>query len=231
MLLLALDTATPATSVAVAAVPTHGSVRVVAEHTEVAANRHGEVLAPLIARCLGDAGVSAGELAAIAVGTGPGPFTGLRVGLVTARALADATGATLHGVCSLDVLAAMHTRGDGPLAVVTDARRREVYWALYDANGERAAGPGVDRPAELAARLRVAQPPLQTVAGQGALLHGEAFAGLPVVADQPYPLASRLAELAAAHFAAGAGPSVPEPLYLRRPDARPPGPRKLVTPA
>lgn len=198
MLLLAFDTSTPAVTVALS---TGESA------TEVASNRHGELLAPLAERLL------AGRRPdGIVVGVGPGPFTGLRVGIVTARAMAHALGIPAYGVCSLDALAAPG------IAVATDARRREVYWATYDAAGARKDGPHVGRPADVATALREAG--VTTVAGAGPRLYPEAFAGFDV-ADEEYPDARRLL----------GAPRTPDltPLYLRRPDATPPGPRKRVT--
>ena len=90
------------------------------------------------------------ELTAIAVGVGPGPYTGLRVGVALAVALGDALGVDVHGICTLDVLAA-EAGGAEPLTVVTDARRREVFWASYDGSRERIAGPAVGRPDDVAA--------------------------------------------------------------------------------
>jgi tRNA threonylcarbamoyladenosine biosynthesis protein TsaB len=102
--------------------------------------------------------------------------------------------------------------------VATDARRREVYWARYDGNGQRLAGPFVGKPADLPAGM--------PVAGAGATLYPELAER---AAEPQYPSAVTLAELAAARLAAGEPPTPPEPLYLRRPDAREPGPRKRVT--
>ena len=99
-MLLALDTATPAVTVAVA-----DGATVLADATAVDPRRHGELLAPAVESVLRTAGVDRRELTAIAVGTGPGPFTGLRVGLVTARTLGHALGIPVLGVCTLDVLA------------------------------------------------------------------------------------------------------------------------------
>ena len=100
MLLLAIDTATAATTAAV-----HDGERVLAESTTLDARRHGELLMPSVIAVLGQAGVSRADLTAVVAGTGPGPYTGLRVGLVTARVLGAALGIPVHGVCTLDAIA------------------------------------------------------------------------------------------------------------------------------
>ncbi|HEX7105005.1 MAG TPA: tRNA (adenosine(37)-N6)-threonylcarbamoyltransferase complex dimerization subunit type 1 TsaB [Acidothermaceae bacterium] len=210
-MLLAFDTATPAVTVAL-----HDGDRVRAEHTVIDARRHGELLAPGIAHVLRDARVSAGDVSKIAVGVGPGPFTGLRVGLVTARAMGDALGIPVVGVCTLDVLAAAVVC-EGPFLVATDARRREVYWATYDETGRRVDGPHVDRPAAVDWR--------GPAFGAGALLYRDEF---PAAHEPRLPAAATLCELVAT---ARATLLDPQPLYLRRPDAVEPGPRKAVTPA
>ncbi len=218
VLLLAFDTATPAVTVAL-----HDGTRVLAEHTEVDARRHGELLAPGIRAVLAQAGRSRHELTDVAVGVGPGPFTGLRVGLVTARALADALGIAVHGVCTLDILA-WAVRHDGPFAVATDARRREVYWARYAAPEQRLTAPAVDWPHVVAPE--VAGLP---VAGEGAAKYPDSF---PVPIAPELPSAADLAELTARRLAAPSALSAllpPEPLYLRRPDAVEPGTRKPVS--
>jgi len=213
VLVLALDTSSIATTVAVADVA----------RSEVAPNRHAEVLVPLIDRALRDAGVTRTGIQSICVGVGPGPFTGLRVGIVTALTLGDALGVDVHGVCSLDAIAHIDGRpwGDG-FTVVTDARRKEVYWATYR-DGRRLSGPSVDRPGDVAARLA----PGSTLVGAGAVLYRETFEGFSIDDRAPYPAAAALAGLAAE-------PAwrVPvEPMYLRRPHAQPTGPPKRVLPA
>jgi tRNA threonylcarbamoyl adenosine modification protein YeaZ len=214
VLLLAFDTATPAVTVAV-----HDGARVLADITTVDARRQGELLASHIEKVLARAGVGLAELTAIAAGVGPGPYTGLRTGLVTARVLGAALGIDVHGVCTLDVIAsgAVAAAGGRPFLVATDARRREVYWARYSPAGERLSGPGVAAPASLPAGL--------PTAGEGAVAYSDLL-GEPIAPR--FPSAAALAGLAARRLAAGDGLLPPEPLYLRRPDARLPGPPKSV---
>lgn len=214
MLVLAFDTATPAVTAAV-----HDGERVLAERTTVDARRHGELLVPTIEAVLDAAGVALRDVTAIVSGSGPGPYTGLRVGLVTAQALSAATGAPAYGVCTLDVIAHAVTVS-GPFLVATDARRKEVFWASYTATGDRIAGPAVDRPEAL--------PGMLPVAGAGARMYAEVI-GPDRVIDPEYPAAGALGALAAGRLAAGAEPGPPRPIYLRRPDARVPGPPKKVT--
>lgn len=208
MIVLAFDTAAPVVSVAV-----HDGDRVVGEASGSGPMAHGELLAPAIAEALEQAGVAMADVTDVAVGVGPGPFTGLRVGVVTALTLGS-TGITTHGVCSLDILAAELDR-DGPFIVATDARRKEVYWALYD-GPRRIEGPAVDRPADLAALHRGVP-----VFGRGGQLYADVLAG------QPGPLDPSAAVLAAG-IAAGTLEELPlQPLYLRRPDvAQPTAPKR-----
>ena len=217
MLLLAFDTATPAVTVAV-----HDGSAVVARRKAVDARRHGELLAAQIAGALADCGATGADLTAIAVGTGPGPYTGLRVGLVTARVLASVLDIPLYGVCTLDVMAREAAAGAAgrEFLVATDARRKEVYWARYSAAGDRICGPAVSAPAEL--------PPGCPIAGEGPVRYPELTAE-PI--PPSYPAAGQLAEIAAERMAAGAPVSPAEPLYLRRPDARVPGKPNRVTPS
>jgi tRNA threonylcarbamoyl adenosine modification protein YeaZ len=216
VLLLAFDTATPAVTVAL-----HDGARTVAQESAVDARRHGELLAVFIDQVLRHAGASPGDLSAIAVGTGPGPYTGLRVGLVTARVLGSALDIRVDGICSLDVIAAGAV---GPAAgreflVATDARRKELYWARYSAFGERVTGPEVSSMSELPAGL--------PVAGEGGLLYPE----LAAESMEPrYPAASQLAAIASQRIASRTPAAAADPLYLRRPDAREPGRPKRVTP-
>ncbi len=210
MLVLALDTATPTLVAGLARWSPGGATEVLAERAVPSGNRHAELLTVAVTDVLRDAGLALADVDALVTGLGPGPFTGLRVGVVTAAALGDARGLPVVGVCSLDAV------GSGARTVVTDARRKEVYWAAYAADGSRADGPGVVRPEELA------------VAG-------------PVVGDARF--AERLgvevvpAEVTTAGLVRAAAPQLADPssaaplvpLYLRRPDAVPPTSFKPVT--
>jgi tRNA threonylcarbamoyladenosine biosynthesis protein TsaB len=234
VLLVGFDTATPAVSVAL-----HDGERVVSSASAVDARRHAELLAPMIAKVMADAGASRGDLTDVAVGVGPGPYTGLRVGVVTARVLGAVLGLPVHGVCSLDVIAAA-ARGrlgeSSPAAsavapgeeflVATDARRKEVYWARYDATGRRVQGPLVGPAGSIPGAAELA------VAGTGGQLYPEAFGR---VMGPAYPDARTLCGIVVASIGQRPGSAQPpllaaEPLYLRRPDAREPGPPKRVTP-
>ncbi|GGP91025.1 tRNA (adenosine(37)-N6)-threonylcarbamoyltransferase complex dimerization subunit type 1 TsaB [Streptomyces roseolilacinus] len=216
MLLLAMDTATPAVTVAL-----HDGQSVVAQSSQVDARRHGELLLPAVHRVLGEAGLKLDAVTGVVVGVGPGPYTGLRVGLVTAATFASALGVPVHGLCTLDGLA--YASGiDEPFVVATDARRKEVYWARYDDHRTRATEPSVDRPADIADR--VAGLP---AVGAGARLYGEVFAD---ARDPEHQSAAALAALAAERLAAGGELLDPLPMYLRRPDAQVPKNYKVVTP-
>ncbi len=153
MLVLAFDTATPAVTVAVG-----DAEQVLAYRTTVDARRQGELLAVGISAVLAEAGLAGGDLDAIVSGAGPGPYTGLRVGLVTARVLGSALGVRACGFCTLDVIAAdaVPAAAGREFLVATDARRRELYWARYSAAGVRLSGPEVAAPAALPAGLPVA---------------------------------------------------------------------------
>jgi tRNA threonylcarbamoyladenosine biosynthesis protein TsaB len=213
VLVLAFDTATPAVTVAVG-----DAEQVLAYRTTVDARRQGELLAVGISAVLAEAGLAVGDLDAIASGAGPGPYTGLRVGLVTARVLGSAVGVRACGFCTLDVIAAdaVEAAAGREFLVATDARRRELYWARYSAAGVRLSGPEVAAPAALPAGL--------PVAGEGA--HAYPDLGEPIAPR--YPSAATAVRWCAARLAAGEPLGPPDPLYLRRPDAREPGAPKSV---
>ncbi|QUR66492.1 tRNA (adenosine(37)-N6)-threonylcarbamoyltransferase complex dimerization subunit type 1 TsaB [Mycobacterium spongiae] len=201
-LVLAIDTATAAVTAGV--VRREGSARtVLAERITIDARAHAEQLTPNVLAALGDAAVTMADLDAVVVGCGPGPFTGLRVGMATAAAYGHALDIPVYGVCSLDAIGGRTT---GDVLVVTDARRREVYWARY-CDGVRTGGPDVSAPADVDPRQA------QAVAGSPA--HAALF-DLPRC-DPVYPAPEGL-------VAAVTGWSDPAPLvalYLRRPDAKP----------
>ena len=195
-MLLAFDTATPLVTVAL-----HDGERVVVEHSSEQPMKHGEHLAPLIARSMEDAGIVRQDLTAIAVGVGPGPFTGLRVGVVTARTLGFVLDIPVYGVCSLDAIALEVVGTDatsGSFLVATDARRKEVYLASYDATSAPVAGAGPE-------------------------LYPDAF---PSAIAPNRPSAGWLASGVTAELVDLLDP---EPLYLRRPDAVAGAPRKPVS--
>jgi tRNA threonylcarbamoyl adenosine modification protein YeaZ len=230
VLLLALDTATPAITVALHD-PDAGGVgpggvdtgATLAASDLSDARRHGELLLPSVDAVLRRADRTLEEVTDIVVGVGPGPYTGLRVGLVTAQTFGAALGIPVHGLCTLDGLA--YAAGlSHPFVVATDARRKEVYWARYADARTRVGAPAVDRPAELpedALRL--------PAVGAGARLYEAVFEDVrtDLPADQS---ATALAALAAERLAAGEDFLPPSPLYLRRPDAQVPANYKVVTP-
>lgn len=224
-LLLAVDTSSPVVSAAVADVR-DDEVLILASRDVPAANRHGELLAELVHDVLRQAGATSDALRAVAAGLGPGPFTGLRVGVVTAASLADALGIPTYGACSLDAIA--RTRADGrDFLVCTDARRKQVYWARYDATGARVDGPDIATPADVAARF---VDEVNGAFGAGVVLYPDMFAAFGAAHDAAVSAAD-VAHLVADKVRDQATSDVMEPMYLRRPDASPPGRPKSVLPA
>jgi tRNA threonylcarbamoyl adenosine modification protein YeaZ len=253
VLVLVLDSSTPAVTAALTEVTdgvsgdviadggltgdivADGGVRLLASRCTVDARAHGELLSPQIAACLAEAGVAPTELAALVAGLGPGPFTGLRVGLVTAASMAYGRDVPAYGVNSLDALglaataataagaagepavgAAGEPAAGTPLLVATDARRREIYWAVYAPDGQRITEPAVATPAAVAEAL----PGLgvAAAAGDGALRYADVL-GVPVRPEPRYPAALALAQLAAGRIRSKAPTEPLTPCYLRRPDA------------
>ena len=210
-MLLALDTSTPLVSVALY---DDGLLDV---STSERPMQHGERLAPMISEALQRVDAVRQDVTAVAAGVGPGPFTGLRVGLVTARTLGLALGIPVYGVCSLDVLAvqAVDEGAAEPFLATLDARRKELFWAGYDALGNRLDGPHVGRPDAL--------PAGELVVGAAGALYGSVFGR---VAGPEAPSAATLAVVVAEERAELLDP---EPIYLRRPDAAVPGPPKKVS--
>lgn len=185
--------------------------------------RHATVLLEEVERAVAASG-GWGEIGLIAVGLGPGSFTGVRIGIATARGLAASTGLPSVGVCTLDALGrALGEGGEGAARLaVLDARRGEVFAALYAAElGERLWEPFVASPGGLAARVaELAQAP--RAAGSGALRFRQELArcGVEVVEDDDpvHRVAARhICALAAAGETGEAEP--PGPIYLRPPDA------------
>ena len=234
MLLLAIDTSTTAITVGL-----HDGASVVAESTTLDARAHAAHLAPNIRAALASAGAEPGDVTDVVVGIGPGPFTGLRVGIVTGRTFAFALGLPVRGLTSLDAIAHEAWLGGrrGDLLVATDARRKEVYAATYVLGDDRACRmnePIVSRAADLPAEVRALP-----AAGRGPSLYGDA------VSDAVAPLdvsGGALADLAVRrlrespsgdgelqHVDPGHGFDGLEPLYLRRPDVAPAPPSKKST--
>jgi tRNA threonylcarbamoyl adenosine modification protein YeaZ len=212
VLVLALDTATPTLVAGLARWSPVAGAEVLAERAVPSGNRHAELLTPAIQGVLADARATMRDLDAVVTGLGPGPFTGLRVGVVTAVALADARQLPVIGVCSLDAI------GSGARTVVTDARRKEIYWATYADDGARTGGPGVVRPEELGRPGPYVGDP-----AFGARLGAEVAPADVTTAGLLRAAADQLAD------PSSSGPLVP--LYLRRPDATPPTAIKAVSQA
>jgi tRNA threonylcarbamoyl adenosine modification protein YeaZ len=208
VLTLVLDTATPAVTAGLVTVGS--SIEVLAEKVIVDSRAHGESLTPSISACLQQVGLTTRDLGAIVAGLGPGPFTGLRVGLVTAMSIGHALGIPSYGVGTLDALAYGTT---GRLLVATDARRKELYFGVY-ANGHRLSGPNVAKPTDIPWEFDAA-------VGAGAHLYQNVL-GVPVLDEPRYPSVRAFGELAADRIRGGAPSEKLTPLYLRRPDAVPP---------
>lgn len=167
---------------------------------------HAEKLVPLVQRTCAAAGIALADVTAVACGLGPGPFTGLRVGIVTAHTIASLAGTRAHGACSLDVVALQWVQaGTAPadgFVIASDARRKELYWARYDGAGHRVGDAQVGAPDALPAGL--------PVAGPGHTAFPELFtAGGPTTLD--------------AGVLAACWPELPDAgsdaMYLRKPDA------------
>ncbi len=216
-----MDTATPAVTAALVTVA-GDDVALVATRVTVDARAHAEALAPQIDAVLDEAGVGVDALGAVVAGVGPGPYTGLRVGLVTAASLGHALGVPTYGVCSLDGIGAA-TSVPGRLVAATDARRREIYWRVYE-SGAPVTDPAVGQPTAVAEQLAALG--VSHAAGHGATRYAGALA-LPTV-DPEYPDPLVLARLAADRIRTGAPTEPLTPLYLRHPDATAPGTRKPV---
>lgn len=194
--------------------------------------RHAEMLAPGIQELSRLAGVGLNEIDQIAVDIGPGLFTGLRVGVATAKALGSALGVLVVGCSSLELLAEVHRHSDRTVAAIVDARRGEVFWALYRATAGAMVAltePVSSRPAAVVGALTAAAngaaggrrvPILAT--GDGARRYAEELSGVPgLEIDRPgndHPSAAVLVELASRRAGVQAERIVP--VYLRAADVR-----------
>ncbi|WKS32463.1 tRNA (adenosine(37)-N6)-threonylcarbamoyltransferase complex dimerization subunit type 1 TsaB [Corynebacterium propinquum] len=223
---LTIDTSTPTLVTGVVHTLADGTVAAT-ENTVENTRAHNELLMPTVFELLESTGTKLSELAAVVVGCGPGPFSGLRVGMATASGLGHALGIPVYGVCSHDAIAwrALHfmdtldaagaTTGEpsGNVLVATDARRRETYWATYSGN-RRVAGPDVG-PAE------TLQPDVDRVVAHPAIAQRLPEKLQKLAAGEATPaVPSARGLVAVADFAAVPQPLTP--LYLRRPDAKEP---------
>jgi tRNA threonylcarbamoyladenosine biosynthesis protein TsaB len=221
VLILGVETSSPQVSCALG-----GDDGVLAAAAVDRGQRHAELLAPMIRQLCEAAQVTLAEVGAVAVGVGPGLFTGLRVGLATARALAFALEVPMVGVSSLDVVAFPARLTDRTVVAVTDARRGELFWAFYRPTPDapvRLTEPRVGRPAELAAEI-AACPDRCLLVGDGVARYRTELCATGALCAGPVPARPSAADLVLlARAAAAAGALVPpaaiRPIYLRLPDA------------
>lgn len=222
MLVLGVESATVQLGVALG-----GAEGVIASLHSTRERRHAETLAPVIDFLCWQARVDLDEIDVVAVDVGPGLFTGLRVGLATAKAIAHARRIPMVGVSSLDLVAFPARITDRLVVATIDARRGEVYYASYRGVGSemrRITEPRVDPPGVVADQLRALSGDCLVV-GDGAHRYGDVFreVGRVEIAGKGfrYPDAGALVEMATAK--ALSQDLVPEPmikpLYLRAPDA------------
>lgn len=214
MIVLAIDTATTDLVAGLVKVG-DGEAETIAERI-LPTRSHNELLVPTVVGLLGEVGCEFGELDAVVVGCGPGPFTGLRVGMATASAFGQALGIPVHGVCTHDAVAALIAAESSTSLVVTDARRREVYWAQYEGS-RRVAGPGVVAPASLEPHGPAEAVDVLSVPDNLREQLGVSAGEVTYVAPRPLGL------VAVADFSSVPAPL--QPLYLRRPDAKEPAPK------
>ena len=217
-MILAIDTATGGCSVALCR-----GTGTLAMENEAMTKGHAEALAPMVARVLKTAGATPEDLDAIAVTHGPGAFTGLRIGLSMARAMALALGVPGIGVTTLEAVAAGASEGTHGLVVCIESRREDVYAQLFSADGAPASEPEACDGARLK-ELYGAQSTAQLLAGDAAVRTHEMLAGVGVdAALSPAPALPDpvvIAAIARARLKLGERSVAPEPLYLRAPDAK-----------
>lgn len=204
-MILAIDT-----SVGIS-VSIHDGTETVYEFTSNEHGVQGELTAQFIANAISAADITSRNITDVVVGVGPGPFTGLRVGIASALAIAHALDIPVHGYCSLDAVGCFSI---GNVLIVSDARRKELYWAQYR-DGVRVSGPHVNTPSDI-----IALATFETAIGPAAQKYSELISG-----DIQQIQAGKLADL----FTQGKG-QVHEvvPMYLRKPDAVEPSGRKQV---
>jgi tRNA threonylcarbamoyladenosine biosynthesis protein TsaB len=227
---LGLDTATAVTSVAVGT-QAGTSASAAVRHDRA----HAELLAPSVRWVLDQAGVEPGSLAGIAVGTGPGLFTGLRVGVASAKALAQAWKLPMVAVPSLDLIAFAHRHAARTICATIDARRGELFAALYrhaPLGIQRTTRYAVMRPDRLAAELEARREDV-LLCGEGVLSHAPLFEHMCREVGgsaQATPSAESLVELALPRFIREetSRPLDVTPMYLRRPDVDPSVERRLA---
>jgi tRNA threonylcarbamoyladenosine biosynthesis protein TsaB len=222
MLILGIDTATPAVGCAVG-----GHEGVLASFTAARGRRHAETLVPAIDHLRRSIGIELDELGAIAVDVGPGLFTGLRVGVATAKAMASALRVPVVGVSSLDLVAFPVRFSPRLIASVVDARRGEVFFAFYrqvPGGLQRVSEPQVGATDELTAELLASGEECLAV-GDGAVRYAQELHELTTVevadAGLQYPSAASLVQLAHARALREefVNPWEVEPVYLRKADA------------
>jgi tRNA threonylcarbamoyladenosine biosynthesis protein TsaB len=219
MLILAIDTALEACA---AAVLDTDKNRLIAQESQAMKRGHAEALMPLVARVMKEAGIPFTSLDRVAATTGPGSFTGLRVGLSAARGIALAANKPAIGITTLAAYAAPHVseHGEHPIISAIDARHDHIYLQVVSGHGGPLVTPRVAPIEEALAASRFGAPIL---AGNAANLLAERWpkdATPPVKVDQQgAPDISWVAWLAAAVDPAVA---TPRPFYLRAPDAKPP---------
>ncbi len=233
MRILAFDTCLEACSAALIEAQ-DGDVRVITRRHEPMVRGHAERLVPMIEEVMDEAGLAYGALDAIAVTRGPGTFTGVRIGVATARALALAAGKPILATTSLALLAATAracreaSAQALPIVAATDARKGEIYVALPCAEGSASGHAAAAMTPDAAARGLAALAPAQrwTAVGSGAPALTAAAAALGIdIAAGPASLQPDAAAMADAHPV----PSQPLiPLYLRAADAVPPAPSDIA---
>lgn len=192
-----------------------GEIAVISGKSDPGQTAHGELLAPSIQQVLAAAEIEPSGLDAIVVGLGPGPFTGLRVGIVTGSAMASALEIPAYGACSLD---AVGSDIGGRALVVSDARRKEIYYAAYDEQGVRIVGPDVDKPDQVV--VAMSDLGITRILNAGADKYADLLSSFGVPVTPAYPRPDELLRAAIRSGDFGGEPTPLTPLYLRRPDAK-----------